>query len=324
MALSQSPFGSLSPVSAPLGASFLGTSSAGFAARGLFAADGASFALVFRSQGLSDAPPPLVSPFDNPPLVSQFGEGPIASSPIVFPQRLVFDLFDVATGAPDLIVGGPLDDNLRGFAGDDTLFGAGGDDLLSGDAGNDLIIGGSGFDTALFDVALTEVLASRSGDIVVLRSTLTGETDLLVSVEQVQFRDSVHLTSLLPPLDSLSLIASHPDLATVLAATSESGIRGVVQVIAQDDRVTAFDPLQYVASHDDLIVAIGADPDAAMAHWLVFGAAEGREPDTFDAAQYLANYEDLRATFGTDESAATLHFIQFGFAEGRTDEVLLT
>jgi hypothetical protein len=80
-----------------------------------------------------------------------------------------------------------------------------------------------------------------------------------------------------------------------------------------------FDPLQYVASHGDLIVAFGADEAAGGWHWETFGQAEGRAADGFDEARYLANYPDLQAAFGNDGEAATRHYIEHGYFEGRDD-----
>ena len=80
-----------------------------------------------------------------------------------------------------------------------------------------------------------------------------------------------------------------------------------------------FDGLQYIASNEDLIAALGADPAAGERHYLAFGEDEERETDAFDEEQYLANYPDLQAVFGDDGEAATVHYIRFGFDEGRTD-----
>jgi hypothetical protein len=80
-----------------------------------------------------------------------------------------------------------------------------------------------------------------------------------------------------------------------------------------------FKPLQYLASHGDLIVAFGVDEAAAERHWETFGRVEGRAIDSFDEARYLANYPDLRAAFGEDGEAATRHYIRFGYFEGRDD-----
>ena len=79
-----------------------------------------------------------------------------------------------------------------------------------------------------------------------------------------------------------------------------------------------FDGLQYIASHADLVGALGANPDAGLRHYQRFGRAEGRAADTFDEAQYLANYPDLATVFAGDGAAATRHYILFGRAEGRT------
>lgn len=90
---------------------------------------------------------------------------------------------------------------------------------------------------------------------------------------------------------------------------------------------TDIDPLDYVASHLDLIQAFGDPGDAAqagamgLAHFTANGRAEGRTV-TFDAWQYLENYADLRAAFGDDVDAAAQHFIAAGFYEGRTDDDL--
>jgi hypothetical protein len=80
-----------------------------------------------------------------------------------------------------------------------------------------------------------------------------------------------------------------------------------------------FKPLQYLASHADLIEAFGADEAAAERHWEAFGRAEGRAIDGFDEARYLANHPDLRAAFGEDGEAATQHYIERGYFEGRDD-----
>jgi hypothetical protein len=80
-----------------------------------------------------------------------------------------------------------------------------------------------------------------------------------------------------------------------------------------------FKPLQYIASHGDLIETIGADKAAAERHWLAFGRAE--------AARWTASTR--RATSPTtrtcgrrsvrDGEAATRHYIRFGYFEGRDD-----
>jgi hypothetical protein len=79
------------------------------------------------------------------------------------------------------------------------------------------------------------------------------------------------------------------------------------------------DGLEYIASHPDLIKALGADSVAGQEHYLHFGQAEGRVAFGFNPVQYLANYTDLQAAFGNDTQSALVHYIQYGFVEGRTD-----
>jgi VCBS repeat-containing protein len=81
-----------------------------------------------------------------------------------------------------------------------------------------------------------------------------------------------------------------------------------------------FDPLQYIASHDDLIDAFGASRELGERHYQAFGRVEGRAIDTFDEQQYLANYPDLAQAFQGNGVAATIHYIEVGKDEGRTDE----
>jgi hypothetical protein len=90
------------------------------------------------------------------------------------------------------------------------------------------------------------------------------------------------------------------------------------QALPQQDLPPGFDGLQYVASHGDLIQALGADPAAGERHYLAFGEAEGRAADTFNEQGYLDRYPDLRAAFGGSPDAAAAHYIRFGFAEGRS------
>ena len=86
---------------------------------------------------------------------------------------------------------------------------------------------------------------------------------------------------------------------------------------ANENRGITFDPLNYIASHRDLIQALGTDEARGVEHWFASGFTEGRSASAFNPAQYLANYADLRAAFRTDLRAATLHFVQSGAAENR-------
>ena len=79
--------------------------------------------------------------------------------------------------------------------------------------------------------------------------------------------------------------------------------------------VGPFDALAYLASHDDLAAAFGADAAQGLRHYVERGFFEGREV-TFDAAQYLANHSDL----GDDEARAARHHLEAGRAAGRLAE----
>ncbi|KAI5913038.1 hypothetical protein PA01_18575 [Azoarcus sp. PA01] len=77
------------------------------------------------------------------------------------------------------------------------------------------------------------------------------------------------------------------------------------------------DALRYLASYDDLILAFGANVDAARDHYFNHGIAEGRTI-TFDGLKYIASYGDLSAAFGTNAEAGVAHYVNYGYAEGRT------
>lgn len=101
---------------------------------------------------------------------------------------------EVLTGnAPDLLVGGVGDDDLRGLGGKDTLIGGAGRDFLVGGQGNDIVRGGPGFDLAGFDFAYVfggnEVEPKEGGVVVDLNAgTARGHTgrDTLLSIEGVE------------------------------------------------------------------------------------------------------------------------------------------
>lgn len=83
--------------------------------------------------------------------------------------------------------------------------------------------------------------------------------------------------------------------------------------------IDGFDPLRYLASHQDLMNAFGTNQQAAKDHYLNAGAHEGRSTTEFKPHQYLAGYTDLISAFGTDTTAAEMHYIMSGRFEGRTD-----
>ncbi|WP_146346725.1 calcium-binding protein [Phaeobacter marinintestinus] len=68
----------------------------------------------------------------------------------------------VGSNLDDRFVGGTGDDSLTGKAGDDALLGGDGNDTLTGGGGADLIDGGQGYDIAVFQTAVTLVIAQPS------------------------------------------------------------------------------------------------------------------------------------------------------------------
>jgi serralysin len=78
-----------------------------------------------------------------------------------------------------------------------------------------------------------------------------------------------------------------------------------------------FDAIKYLSGYADLIVALGADKEAATRHYARDGYAEGRTTDGIDALRYIASYGDLVGAFGLDVQRATDHYVRSGFAEGR-------
>lgn len=279
----------------------------------------------------------------------------------------------------DLLWGGWDNDEVRGGEGDDTLYGDAGDDRVIGSSGKDLIFGGMGvdqlegregfdrfawssaaegrdtvldFELAVDGLVIGDFLQGFSGDVAALgrhvRLVPTGTASLLqVDTDgegAIPWRDlaviagqsKLHAAALyevgdlLPeghapttPFASLAYIASHDDLITAFGADQLAAKRHFLANGYDEGRTTTFDGLQYIASHGDLIEAFGADPAAGAGHFIQSRSEESRQRDVFDEAQYLANYGDLQAAFGNDQAAATKHFITNGYAEGRTDQPLI-
>lgn len=191
--------------------------------------------------------------------------------------------YDSVVVGPGVVIenatGGSGNDRITGNAVANQLVGGAGDDTLTGGAGDDTLDGGSGTDRAVFGQAAS---AYR------LLSTIQGTIlagpdglDLLTGIETLQFADG-----------------SPAALSSLSAA--------------------AFDPLRYLASNPDLMIAFGSDEAAALRHYAASGIAEGRSATRFNPVAYLAGNPDLIAAFGADLSAAERHYIQFGRLEGRS------
>jgi serralysin len=185
----------------------------------------------------------------------------------------------------DNAIGGSGNDSLNGNAIANNLNGGAGDDTLCGGAGNDTIIGGSGTDTVVFaGNEASYLIAYDSGTqtftVVDQRAGSPDGTDTITGVENFQFADGAF-------------------------ASSSIAIAPYV------------DPLEYLASNPDLILAFGLNLAAAEQHYATTGFYEHRFTHSFDALEYLASNWDLIQTFGLNLVAAEQHYVNNGFNEHR-------
>lgn len=153
-----------------------------------------------------------------------------------------------------------------------------------------------------------------------------------------------------PPFDPAYYAAANPDVVAALgedAAALELHYHrfGVAEGRAANTREAAqkqskepvsfeeFDAAYYAANNPDVVAAFGSEPKVLYAHYLRYGAEEGRaanakeaaqkqskEPvsfEKFDAAYYAANNPDVVAAFGSGPKALYAHYLRYGAAEGR-------
>lgn len=78
---------------------------------------------------------------------------------------------------------------------------------------------------------------------------------------------------------------------------------------------TDLDSLIYIASHGDLIQAVGVNAKAGREHYYCYGKFEGRKIH-FDPDRYLRLNPDIRNQIH-NQRAACEHYIAQGFANGR-------
>ncbi|MFZ6761837.1 glycoside hydrolase family 5 protein [Pseudoroseomonas sp. WGS1072] len=178
--------------------------------------------------------------------------------------------------------------------------------------------GGPGVDTLLVGGVSAGWAVLRRGDDVFLVNRATGETDHGRDIEQIRFGDNVLVkVTALHSSSPLEYVASHADLMAAFGTDAAAGWTHLLRHGLAEHRAIGFDGLSYIASHADLSAAFGADEEAGARHFIQFGRLEGRAAG-FDSAAYLASYDDLRAVFGRDAEAAAGHYITTGRAEGRS------
>jgi Ca2+-binding RTX toxin-like protein len=230
----------------------------------------------------------------------------------------------------DIVHGGSGDDNMRGGngndrcygdKGNDTVYGDIGDDILSGDCGTDTLIGGAGNDIYLYRRGGGNLVIRDEGggfDTFRCLGFLPGEVttaqagnDLLIQLPN----GSVRLQSYFPK-DTAN--PNHiENIQCQIGDLPGKKCRNVTDAEALlDSRV--FNWVNYLARYPDLRAAGIRTEGAATAHWVNFGAREGRQGNTlFHSQRYLNLYPDLQNAFGTNTIAATGHFVKFGLCEER-------
>ncbi len=124
---------------------------------------------------------------------------------------------------------------------------------------------------------------------------------------------------LYPDFDPLEYLACNNDLIVVFGTDVDAATDHYGNSGHNEGRATDFDEWGYLASNEDLMAAFGSDADAATRHFVTSGHNEGR-PTDFDEWGYLASNEDLMTAFGTDADAATRHYVSNGHNEGRTTD----
>jgi hypothetical protein len=170
--------------------------------------------------------------------------------------------------------------HLVGTPSDDVIRGAGGSDVLFGASGNDTLTGRQGSDA--LDGGPGKDTAGYFGP---------------RSVYAIAWNDGATVFSNFEGIDRLDNIES-------------------VQFADKTEHITT-KPLQYIASHSDLMAAFGSNAAAGFDHFLNSGYSEGRTA-TFDGLEYIASYGDLIITLGANDDAGATHYIQAGRFEGRT------
>ena len=87
----------------------------------------------------------------------------VAALLVAFAALTVAGIAGAGTDKPEVLVGGPGGNYIRGAGGGDAIYGLGGDDILFGDEGNDQVWGGRGNDV-LYGGRGQDVLVGRWDD----------------------------------------------------------------------------------------------------------------------------------------------------------------
>ena len=189
-------------------------------------------------------------------------------------------------------------------------------------AGNDWIDGGEGRDQLVF--MGSEGWITPEHFYVVSYNGVTVPIPDAVAQPQVGTDKLVNVETLLfssapptiHPFHALDYVASYEDLMNALGTNDSAGFDHYIYNGRNEGRSTTFNGAEYIASYPDLINAFGADADKGTAHYITTGHVEGRTL-TFGRLDYIASYGDLIKAFGADPYAGAEHYIRSGRGEGR-------
>ena len=220
----------------------------------------------------------------------------------------------------DTITGTPLGDVLRAYAGDDTVIGGGGADFLDGGADNDTLWGNAGNDTlqggAGFDVAAYSGNSSQYATLTFNGTTVVASAGEGVDLLQGIEQVSFANTTMSAFPSAYDYIASYGDLINAFGANGQAGLDHFRLYGYSEGRQTTFDGLDYIASYADLMNGLGASDTSGAIHFIQYGFREGRHT-TFNGLEYIASYGDLMNALGANDDPGAMHFIQYGRFEGR-------
>jgi hypothetical protein len=116
---------------------------------------------------------------------------------------------------------------------------------------------------------------------------------------------------------ALEYVASHRDLIAAIGTNADAGRLHFERLGSIEERGITFDGLSYVAANSDLLAVFGTDELGSARHYIAIGQREGRAT-TFDSLDYIASYGDLISAVGANEAVGTFHYVSSGYREGRT------
>ena len=136
------------------------------------------------------------------------------------------------------VIGGAGADVLTGGSGSDTLMGAGGADTLRGGEGDDVLEGSDGSDTAVFTGLRSDYTVVRISESLIRVSSVARGSDLLTSIETLQFADGSYPATVFqvntpPTLTAVNTLAPATEdtaftitYAMLAAAANEADLEG--------------------------------------------------------------------------------------------------